>query len=260
MCYEQWAQYVSLPAQQSELTVWLGMRLLVLSSLPMAAIALCVSVIIASVTEVMSNIATTSLFLPVLYQLVSSLLPASHLQTWCTKTNIYTVECYLFFPSGCRAMHTPPLSDDPGSCVCIICFHDPCGYPTKCNRIFIWLSESVRYGATHLVLCLIFVNLFFGACVLWCEDQQLCTSCYYSSCLILCQLLSVSVSVDLNCCNIIVVDRFLGNQKLIYVMHVTCWIDVAYSMLRTVPGPGCGRISRATSLTIMSPKKPMQVT
>ena len=166
MCYEQWAQYVSLPAQQSELTVWLGMRLLVLSSLPMAAIALCVSVIIASVTEVMSNIATTSLFLPVLYQLVSSLLPASHLQTWCTKTNIYTVECYLFFPSGCRAMHTPPLSDDPGSCVCIICFHDPCGYPTKCNRIFIWLSESVRYGEFLLDTMLLqhLVPLTFSMC------------------------------------------------------------------------------------------------
>ena len=46
----------SLPAQQSELTVRLGpMCLLVLSSLPMATIALCVSVIIASVTVVMSN-------------------------------------------------------------------------------------------------------------------------------------------------------------------------------------------------------------
>lgn len=52
--------------QQSELSVWLGKLLLVFSPLPKIVIALLVSIIVASVTEVMSNIAATTLFLPVL--------------------------------------------------------------------------------------------------------------------------------------------------------------------------------------------------
>lgn len=60
--------------QESGLSLWIGHQLLSLHSLPGPAIALCVSVIIAVVTEVMSNVATTTLFLPVLAQLVRPLL------------------------------------------------------------------------------------------------------------------------------------------------------------------------------------------
>ena len=67
--------------QESGLSAWIGHQLLSLRSLPDPAIALCVSIIIAIVTEVMSNVATTTLFLPVLAQLVrcssSQLLPPS---------------------------------------------------------------------------------------------------------------------------------------------------------------------------------------
>jgi sodium-dependent dicarboxylate transporter 2/3/5 len=60
------------PMQQSGLSDWLGDQLRVLGSLPHPVIALLVSVMVASTTEVMSNIATTTLFLPVLRNLVSA--------------------------------------------------------------------------------------------------------------------------------------------------------------------------------------------
>ena len=96
----------SLPAQQSELTVRLGpMCLLVLSSLPMATIALCVSVIIASVTVVMSNNLLSLHHFSCLFYInwwaLSFPLHIS-LQTWCTKTNIYTVEWVETGPAVCR--------------------------------------------------------------------------------------------------------------------------------------------------------------
>ena len=57
--------------QQSHLSDWLGSQLRVLGKLPHPAIALLVSTMVASVTEIMSNIATTTLFLPVLRDLVN---------------------------------------------------------------------------------------------------------------------------------------------------------------------------------------------
>ena len=56
--------------QQSHLSDWLGSQLRVLGHLPHPVIAFLVSAMVASVTEVMSNIATTTLFLPVLRNLV----------------------------------------------------------------------------------------------------------------------------------------------------------------------------------------------
>ena len=56
--------------QQSHLSDWLGSQLRVLGKLPHPVIALLVSAMVASVTEIMSNIATTTLFLPVLRDLV----------------------------------------------------------------------------------------------------------------------------------------------------------------------------------------------
>ena len=73
--------------QQSELSAWLGKLLLVFSPLPKIVIALLVSIIVASVTEVMSNIATTTLFLPVLKQLVSQFI--HHLATPLRNTAFY---------------------------------------------------------------------------------------------------------------------------------------------------------------------------
>ena len=58
--------------QQSGLSDWLGNQLRVLGSLPHPVIGLLVSAMVASITEVMSNIATTTLFLPVLRNLVSA--------------------------------------------------------------------------------------------------------------------------------------------------------------------------------------------
>lgn len=60
-------------AKQSHLSDWLGSQLRVLGTLPHPVIAFLVSVIMASVTEVMSNIATTTLFLPVLRDLAIEL-------------------------------------------------------------------------------------------------------------------------------------------------------------------------------------------
>ena len=60
--------------QQSGLSDWLGNQLRVLGSLPHPVIGLLVSVMVASTTEVMSNIATTTLFLPVLRNLVSTII------------------------------------------------------------------------------------------------------------------------------------------------------------------------------------------
>jgi sodium-dependent dicarboxylate transporter 2/3/5 len=66
---------LSAGAKESGLSEWIGQRLLSLHSLTGPAIALCVSIIIALVTEVMSNVATTTLFLPVLAQLVRDTFP-----------------------------------------------------------------------------------------------------------------------------------------------------------------------------------------
>ena len=49
----------------------IGNRLLGIRHLPDSIKVLSISVIIASVTEVISNVATTTLFLPILAQLVS---------------------------------------------------------------------------------------------------------------------------------------------------------------------------------------------
>lgn len=60
-------------AEESGLSAWIGSSLEGLGSLPAPAIAFFVSVIVASVTEVVSNIATTTLFLPVLHDLALTL-------------------------------------------------------------------------------------------------------------------------------------------------------------------------------------------
>ena len=124
--------------QQSGLSAWLGKLLLVFSPLPRIVIALLVSIIVASVTEVMSNIAATTLFLPVLKQLVSQF---SHHFATPSRNTVF------FLPhAGYQSVHTPPLSDDPSSCISILCFHDPHVHTPKCNRIFIWVSKSIWYG------------------------------------------------------------------------------------------------------------------
>lgn len=69
------------PMQQSGLSDWLGSQLTVLGSLPHPVIGLLVSVMVASTTEVMSNIATTTLFLPVLRNLVSTMYNVSLVYT-----------------------------------------------------------------------------------------------------------------------------------------------------------------------------------
>lgn len=107
--------------QQSELSAWLGKLLLVFSPLPKIVIALLVSIIVASVTEVMSNIATTTLFLPVLKQLVSQFI--HHLATPLRNTAFYLPQAinlhihplYLMIPAAVSAsfafmipMSTPP--------------------------------------------------------------------------------------------------------------------------------------------------------
>ena len=65
-----WHLILFLYMQQSHLSDWLGRQLRVLGKLPHPVIALLVSAMVASVTEIMSNIATTTLFLPVLRDLV----------------------------------------------------------------------------------------------------------------------------------------------------------------------------------------------
>lgn len=107
--------------QQSELSVWLGKLLLVFSPLPKIVIALLVSIIVASVTEVMSNIAATTLFLPVLKQLVSQF--SNHFATPLRNTvfflpqaiNLHIHPLYLMIPAAVSAsfafmipMSTPP--------------------------------------------------------------------------------------------------------------------------------------------------------
>lgn len=57
--------------QVSGLTCWLGSKLLGLQSLPPVSIALLITILVAMVTEVLSNTATATLFLPVVASLVS---------------------------------------------------------------------------------------------------------------------------------------------------------------------------------------------
>lgn len=56
--------------QQSGLSDWIGERLTLFEDLPREVIALFISFLVASLTEVISNIATTVLFLPILRMLV----------------------------------------------------------------------------------------------------------------------------------------------------------------------------------------------
>lgn len=60
-------------AQQSGLSRWIGSKLYNLRHLSAGGIAFLITVIITTVTEVMSNVATTTLFLPILAELVSVL-------------------------------------------------------------------------------------------------------------------------------------------------------------------------------------------
>ena len=57
-------------AQQSGLSQWIGSKLHSLKHLSTGGIAFLITVIITMVTEVMSNVATTTLFLPILAELV----------------------------------------------------------------------------------------------------------------------------------------------------------------------------------------------
>ena len=58
-------------AQQSGLSQWIGGKLQNLQHLSAGGIAFLITIIITTVTEVMSNVATPTLFLPILAELVS---------------------------------------------------------------------------------------------------------------------------------------------------------------------------------------------
>ena len=58
-------------AQQSGLSQWIGSQLRNLKHLSAGGIAFLITVIVTLITEVMSNVATTTLFLPILAELVS---------------------------------------------------------------------------------------------------------------------------------------------------------------------------------------------
>ena len=60
-------------AQQSGLSQWVGGKLHNLKHLSAGGIAFLITIIITTVTEVMSNVATTTLFLPILAELVNVL-------------------------------------------------------------------------------------------------------------------------------------------------------------------------------------------
>ena len=78
--------------------MWIGSQLLSLRRLPNSVIALCVSIIMAGVTEVMSNVATTTLFLPVLAEMVRH-----------THTHTHTQLTTTFSPSQGVELRTNPL-------------------------------------------------------------------------------------------------------------------------------------------------------
>ena len=56
--------------QESGLSDWIGDKLVLFGSVPREVIALSVSFLVASLTEVISNVATATLFLPILRSLV----------------------------------------------------------------------------------------------------------------------------------------------------------------------------------------------
>ena len=57
--------------QESGLSAWLGSQFVVFQHLPPAAIAVVISTIIAGFTEITSNTATATIFLPIFAELVS---------------------------------------------------------------------------------------------------------------------------------------------------------------------------------------------
>lgn len=58
--------------QESGLSAWLGSKLTPLQHIPHPAIAIVLCLLIATFTECTSNVATTTLFLPILASMVSS--------------------------------------------------------------------------------------------------------------------------------------------------------------------------------------------
>ena len=57
--------------QESGLSEWISNKLTLFEELPREVIALSISFLVASLTEVISNVATATLFLPILKALVS---------------------------------------------------------------------------------------------------------------------------------------------------------------------------------------------
>lgn len=64
--------YHPLCPQESGLSAWLGDKLTPLQNVPAPAIAFIISLLVAVFTECTSNVATTTLFLPILASMVSS--------------------------------------------------------------------------------------------------------------------------------------------------------------------------------------------
>lgn len=86
MCLEFWNLIVSILTcfQESGLSEWVGTQLKQLDAIPPVAIVICICVMITTFTEFTSNVATATIFLPILAFLVST--------TWREEVQFYILK------------------------------------------------------------------------------------------------------------------------------------------------------------------------
>ena len=111
---------------KSGLSCWIGEQLLGLQHLALPVVMLAVTVVVAVVTEVISNVATITLFLPVLASMVSNI-AYSGMITLHSCTHIlymHFIGYYLYLANaGCLFGDESFLPHDSSSCCSFLCLH-----------------------------------------------------------------------------------------------------------------------------------------
>lgn len=136
----------------SGLSSWLGSQMTPLQSIPPWAIAVILCLLITVFTECASNVATATLFLPILASMVwRRVYTHTHIHIYGTYRHMLT-----FVFSVPVAVHKPEPSvcDDTLHAQRLFCLHVARGHTPQCHRLLLWLPKGFRYGETLHAMCL----------------------------------------------------------------------------------------------------------
>ena len=106
----------------------------------------------------MSNVATTTLFLPVLAELVS------HLSL---SLSLSLSPLLLLLLTGCGTRGESSLLHDSSHCLCLLCLHAPSGHTPQCHGLLLWLPKSLSHGRFPQNLCFYQPCGLAGAVMVW---------------------------------------------------------------------------------------------